>query len=244
MTEYALGVGGGGRLRGRRGGRAVRRRRLRGGARRRTGGQGGQPGGQGARGGGPRRSASSAQVNQTEGGYYGRIIIDPNDDKVLYCGDTNTTVSSDSGRTFAATGWDGTGKTHVDHRVVWVDPLNSNHILSGNDGGVSETWNGGKNFSQKNAIRAQQFYDVSVDNEQPYNVMGGTQDNGSWIGPSQNRNSYGIFAVRLEVPAGGRRVRRRPRLVEPGVHLHREPVRRVEPAEPRTPARRASSRSA
>ena len=140
-------------------------------------------------------TGGSSQVNQTEGGYYGRIVIDPNDDKVMYCGDTNTTVSKDSGKTFAATGWDGTGKTHVDHRVVWVDPLNSNHILSGNDGGVSESWNGGKNWSQKNGIRAQQFYDVSVDQERPYNVMGGTQDNGAWIGPSQNRNSYGIFAT-------------------------------------------------
>jgi photosystem II stability/assembly factor-like uncharacterized protein len=139
-------------------------------------------------------TGGSAQVNQTEGGYYGRIIIDPNDDKVVYCGDTNTTVSRDSGKTFAVTGWDGTGKTHVDHRVVWVDPLNSNHILSGNDGATSETWNGGKTWSQKNGIRAQQFYDLSVDNEQPYNVMGGTQDNGAWIGPSQNRNSYGMFA--------------------------------------------------
>jgi photosystem II stability/assembly factor-like uncharacterized protein len=139
-------------------------------------------------------TGGSTQVNQTEGGYYGRIAIDPNDDKVVYCGDTNTTVSKDSGKTFAVTGWDGTGKTHVDHRVVWVDPLNSAHILSGNDGAVSETWNGGRNWSQKNQIRAQQFYDVAVDQEQPYNVMGGTQDNGSWIGPSQNRNQYGMFA--------------------------------------------------
>jgi photosystem II stability/assembly factor-like uncharacterized protein len=148
--------------------------------------------GQAGRGGAA--PASSAQVNQTEGGYYGRLIIDQNDDKVLYCGDTNTTVSRDGGRIFQPTGWDGTGKTHVDHRVVWVDPLNSNHILSGNDGGVSESWNGGRNWSQKNGIRAQQFYDVFVDNEQPYNVMGGTQDNGAWLGPSQNRNSYGMFA--------------------------------------------------
>ena len=137
--------------------------------------------------------AGSAQVNQTEGGYYGRIIVDPNDDKVLYCGDTNTTVSRDSGKTFVVTGWDGNGKTHVDHRVVWVDPMNSKHILSGNDGGVSESWDDGAHWSQKNAINAQQFYDISVDNELPYNVMGGTQDNGSWLGPTQNRNSYGMF---------------------------------------------------
>ncbi len=149
----------------------------------------------GARGGQPQ--AGSAQVNQTEGGYYGRIIVDPNDDKVVYCGDTNTTVSKDSGKTFTATGWDrgGNGKTHVDHRVVWVDPMNSKHILSGNDGGSSETWDGGDHWKQSSTINAQQFYDVFVDNEQPYNIMGGTQDNGAWLGPSQNRNQYGMFSA-------------------------------------------------
>jgi photosystem II stability/assembly factor-like uncharacterized protein len=147
----------------------------------------------GGRGGQPQ--AGSAQVNQTEGGYYGRIIVDPNDDKVVYCGDTNTTVSKDSGKTFVATGWDrGNGKTHVDHRVVWVDPMNSKHVLSGNDGGSSETWDGGDHWKQSSTINAQQFYDVFVDNEQPYNIMGGTQDNGAWLGPSQNRNSYGLFS--------------------------------------------------
>jgi photosystem II stability/assembly factor-like uncharacterized protein len=152
--------------------------------------QGGQAGGRGGGTGG-----GSAQVNQTEGGYYGRIIVDQNNDQVVYCGDTNTTVSRDSGKTFQPTGWDGRGKTHVDHRVVWLDPLNSNHILSGNDGGVAETWDGGRHWSQKNTISAQQFYDVSVDNELPYNVMGGTQDNGCWLGPSQNRNQYGLFGA-------------------------------------------------
>ncbi len=186
--------------------------------------------GQAGRGG---AQAGSAQVNQTEGGYYGRIIIDPNDDKVLYCGDTNTTKSTDSGKTFVVAPWDrGNGKTHVDHRVVWVDPLNSKHILSGNDGGSSETWDGGEHWKQSSTINAQQFYDVSVDQEQPYNIMGGTQDNGAWIGPSQNRNSYGMFSSDwLYLPTGDG-VLRRPRLVEPRVHLLREPVRRVEPDEP------------
>ncbi len=149
--------------------------------------------GRGGAAGGRAAQAGSAQVNQTEGGYYGRIIIDPNNDKIVYCGDTNATVSRDSGKTFEATGWETNDRTHVDHRVVWVDPLDSRHILSGNDGGVSETWDGGAHFSQKNNISAQQFYDIAVDNELPYNVMGGTQDNGAWLGPTQNRNSYGVF---------------------------------------------------
>ena len=135
------------------------------------------------------------QVNQTEGGYYGRIIIDPNNDQIVLCGDTNVTISTDSGKSFKVSGWDGNAKTHVDHRGVWMDPLNSKHILSANDGGISETWDGGQHWSQKNTVSAQQFYDVSADNLQPYNVMGGTQDNGSWLGPSQTRNQYGVFAA-------------------------------------------------
>jgi len=136
-------------------------------------------------------------INQTEDGYYGRIIVDQTNDQVLYCGDTATTVSRDGGKTFANTNWDRgiPMPVHVDHRGLWIDPANPNHILDGNDGGVSETWDGGRHFSQKATISGQQFFYVGVDNEQPYNVMGGTQDNGCWMGPSQTRNRYGIFGA-------------------------------------------------
>ncbi|MBP1770072.1 MAG: BNR/Asp-box repeat protein [Candidatus Aminicenantes bacterium] len=141
-------------------------------------------------------TGGSALVNQTEAGYYARLYVDAQNDQTLYACDTNTTVSTDGGKTFKATGWDqGAYKLHVDHRALWLDPQNSNHIMSGNDGGAGETWDGGKHWHQKATISAQQFYDVAADNEQPYNVMGGTQDNGAWWGPSQNRNSWGVFAA-------------------------------------------------
>jgi len=132
-------------------------------------------------------------VNQVEAGYNGRLIVDPNDDKVLYAHETQTVVSKDSGKTFKFTKWEDDGKAHVDSRAVWVDPLNSKHILNANDGGVSESWDGGEHWSQKDTIGAQQFYDISVDNDLPYNIMGGTQDNGCWLGPSQNRNPNGVY---------------------------------------------------
>jgi photosystem II stability/assembly factor-like uncharacterized protein len=138
-------------------------------------------------------SGGSAVVNQIEAGYAGRIDIDPNNDKILYAVEVIVKISKDSGKTFNNAPWTGTHKCHVDTRGMWIDPLNSNHILNGNDGGVSETWDGGKHWAQKETISAQQFYDISVDNEIPYNVMGGTQDNGCWIGPSRNRNQYGVF---------------------------------------------------
>jgi photosystem II stability/assembly factor-like uncharacterized protein len=135
----------------------------------------------------------SAPVNQIEAGYSGRIYIDPNNDKILYAVEVVVKVSKDAGKTFKNAPWTGTHRCHVDTRGMWIDPLNSDHILNGNDGGVSETWDGGKHWSQKETISAQQFYDISVDNEIPYNVMGGTQDNGCWLGPSRNRNQFGVF---------------------------------------------------
>jgi len=140
-------------------------------------------------------TGGSEIVNRIEAGYAGRIEVDPNNDKVLYAVEVQAKVSKDGGKTFKNTSWTGNHKCHVDTRGIWIDPLNSNHILNGNDGGVSETWDGGKHWSQKDTISAQQFYDISVDNEFPYNVMGGTQDNGCWMGPSRNRNQYGVFPV-------------------------------------------------
>jgi photosystem II stability/assembly factor-like uncharacterized protein len=141
-------------------------------------------------------TGGSGLVNQTEAGYYARLYVDAQNDQVLYACDTNVTVSNDGGKTFKPTGWDsGAYKLHVDHRGLWLDPQNSNHIMSANDGGAGETWDGGKHWHQKSTISAQQFYDIAADNEQPYNVMGGTQDNGAWWGPSQNRNSWGIYAA-------------------------------------------------
>jgi len=135
----------------------------------------------------------SEVVNVIEAGYAGRMEVDPNDDKKLYAVETVNKISEDSGRTFKNVEWTGWHKCHVDTRGIWIDPLNSSHILNANDGAVSETWDGGKHWSQKETISAQQFYTISVDNQVPYNVSGGTQDNGCWIGPSQNRNSYGVF---------------------------------------------------
>jgi photosystem II stability/assembly factor-like uncharacterized protein len=147
-------------------------------------------------------TGGSDVVNQVEAGYNGRILADPNDDKVVYAHETRTTVSRDSGKTFKFPNWESKG-VHVDSRAVWVDPLNSKHILNANDGGVSESWDGGDHWSQKETIAAQQFYDVATDEAVPYNVMGGTQDNGCWLGPSQNRNPNGVFpADWLYLPSG------------------------------------------
>ena len=138
-------------------------------------------------------NGGSVEVNRSEAGYYGRMEVDPNNDQILYVTDPVVKRSVDGGKTFRNVTWTGDHKGHVDTRVIWIDPQNSDHLLNGNDGGVSETWDGGKHWHQKETIAAQQFYDIFADNMMPYNVMGGTQDNGCWIGPTRNRNSYGVY---------------------------------------------------
>ncbi len=81
---------------------------------------------------------------------------------------------------------------HSDHHALWVDPANPNHVLTGCDGGVNVTWDRGKNWDFIDNIDIGQFYHVGFDMETPYHVMGGLQDNASWLGPSAVRADIGI----------------------------------------------------
>ncbi|MBK6994582.1 MAG: hypothetical protein IPH31_06530 [Lewinellaceae bacterium] len=71
-------------------------------------------------------------------------------------------------------------------------PDNPNYIINGNDGGLNITLDGGKTWRYAENIPVGQFYHVETDNEWPYNVYGGLQDNGSWVGPSAVWKSGGI----------------------------------------------------
>ena len=57
-------------------------------------------------------------------------------------------------------------------------------MIEGNDGGIGITHDLGKNWTFDDKIPVGQFYHINTDNEMPYNVMGGMQDNGSWHGPA------------------------------------------------------------
>jgi photosystem II stability/assembly factor-like uncharacterized protein len=67
--------------------------------------------------------------------------------------------------------------------------MKDNHMIAGNDGGCNITYDNGKNWFKANSPSVGQFYAINVDNEKPYNVYGGLQDNGSWYGPSTHKES-------------------------------------------------------
>jgi len=79
------------------------------------------------------------------------------------------------------------GRVHADYHAMWINPAEPSHMVAGTDGGVYVTHNRGGAWRHLNNLPISQFYHVSCDNEFPYNVYGGLQDNGSWTGPSRSR---------------------------------------------------------
>ena len=112
--------------------------------------------------------------------YFSRIVVDPKYDSILVKCAFTPIISTDGGKKFRAI-----GSVHSDVHAAWIDPRNSNHILLGTDGGVYESLDQAYTFKMWMNLPVGQFYHVAVDNQTPFNVYGGLQDNGSWFGPSQ-----------------------------------------------------------
>ena len=130
--------------------------------------------------------------------YYSDIAVDPQNENRVFSVFTYVNVSQDGGKNFSqlmpAYGVD--NGVHPDHHAWWIHPQDGSFMIDGNDGGLNITRDGGKTWRFIGNIPVAQFYHISVDNEFPYNVYGGMQDNGSWRGPAYVwkvqgiRNSY------------------------------------------------------
>ncbi|MDC6468391.1 hypothetical protein OAW63_05345, partial [Flavobacteriaceae bacterium] len=126
--------------------------------------------------------------------YYSDIFVDPQNENRIYSVFTYVNVSEDGGKNFKqlmpAYGVD--NGVHPDHHAWWIHPSNGNFMMDGNDGGMNITRDGGKTWRFIGNLPVAQFYHIAVDNELPYNVYGGMQDNGSWRGPAYVWRSQGI----------------------------------------------------
>lgn len=115
--------------------------------------------------------------------YFSTIVIDPKDPKRVYRPAYTFSYSVDGGYSFAESSPEGAW-LHSDMHALWINPLNTNHMYVGTDGGVYYSLDKGATWIFCPNLPVGQFYHVAVDNKQPYNIMGGLQDNGSWIAPS------------------------------------------------------------
>jgi len=130
------------------------------------------------------KSWEKVNGNNTRPFYYSQVRVDPLDPDRVYWSSTPVNLSDDGGFTIGTT----TNGIHVDHHAMWIDPVDPERMVVGNDGGIGITFDKGGNWLFPNTMALGQFYEVSYGMEIPYTVCGGLQDNGSWCGPSRRRS--------------------------------------------------------
>ncbi len=122
--------------------------------------------------------------------YFQDIRVDTKNENRIYSIHAMVDISEDGGKTFRTLlPYSG---IHPDHHAWWIHPEDPNFILEGNDGGIGLSRDRGRSWTFNENLPVGQFYHVNVDNEIPYNVMGGMQDNGTWHGPAYTWTNGGI----------------------------------------------------
>ncbi|MGD2115047.1 MAG: hypothetical protein PVG07_08340, partial [Acidobacteriota bacterium] len=141
-------------------------------------------------GGATFRKVSTDELIGNRPFYYSRITVDPADATRLYSSWSLVSVSEDGGST-----WEELvpfREAHPDHHALWIDPANPAFLVDGNDGGVAISRDRGETWEFVRNLPLAQYYHVRVDDDLPYHVYGGLQDNGSWRGPSEVWENGGI----------------------------------------------------
>jgi photosystem II stability/assembly factor-like uncharacterized protein len=119
------------------------------------------------------------------GYYFSQIRVHPENKNKLYIAGVPLLTSDDGGANWRQINPE---NVHGDHHALWINTELDGHIINGSDGGVQISYDDGKTFVNCNTPAVGQFYSVQVDNADPYNVYGGLQDNGVWVGPSTNKS--------------------------------------------------------
>jgi photosystem II stability/assembly factor-like uncharacterized protein len=153
--------------------------------------------------------------------YFSQIRIDPANDQRVYLLSFALLVSDDGGKNFRE---DLTEKVHPDCHALAIQPGTvpppkppkpedknkppkpavCQRLLLGTDGGVYQSFAGGKNWDHLNNFPAGEFYRISLDDTKPYfRIAGGLQDNENWVGPSGVQSKEGIRNCDWTALAGG-----------------------------------------
>jgi photosystem II stability/assembly factor-like uncharacterized protein len=112
--------------------------------------------------------------------YYMHILAHPTDAESVYIMNAPLVQSTDGGKTFV-----NLNTPHGDNHQTWVNPVHPQYMINANDGGANVSINGGQDWSRQSNQPTAQFYRVNADNQFPYRLYGGQQDNSSVSIPSR-----------------------------------------------------------
>ena len=112
------------------------------------------------------------RVLHTRAWYYNHITADPVDQNTVYVMNVPLMKSIDGGKT-----WEKMSTPHGDHHDHWINPNDNRIMINGNDGGATVSFDGGETWSSIMNQPTSQFYRVTTDNQVPYRIYGGQQDN-------------------------------------------------------------------
>jgi photosystem II stability/assembly factor-like uncharacterized protein len=131
--------------------------------------------------------------------YFSELAVDPRNPDIVYAPNVGLNKSSDGGRTWTpikgAPGGD-------DYHALWIDPNDSNRMITGVDQGASISVDGGATWSTWYNQPTAQFYHVAVDNAFPYRIYGAQQDSGT-VGIVSRGNYGAITPADWETVGGG-----------------------------------------
>jgi photosystem II stability/assembly factor-like uncharacterized protein len=130
----------------------------------------------------------SLTLYSTYGYYFGKIFVSPVNEKKLVITGVSIQLSTDGGKTFSDID---KRNTHGDYHAVWINSKRDSNFVIGTDGGCNITYDDGEHWFFANTPAVGQYYAVTVDNDKPYNIYGGLQDNNVWYGPSTNHDNVG-----------------------------------------------------
>ncbi len=130
--------------------------------------------------------------------YYIKLFTDPLNENTIYVMSAPALRSIDGGKT-----WEDISNTHGDYHNLWINPTNSNNMIISDDGGAAITFNQGKTWSSQQNMPTGQFYRINTDNQFPYHIYGGQQDDGTVNIASRELGSGGISSNSWTYSAGG-----------------------------------------
>ena len=130
--------------------------------------------------------------------YYTEVFVDPTNENVVYVLSADALRSIDGGKT-----WEEISGTHGDFHDLWINPENPRNLCIANDGGAAISFNYGESWSTQDNMPTGQFYRINVDNQYPYRIYGGQQDNTSVVIASKSPGSSGIGREDWSASAGG-----------------------------------------